>query len=128
MGIHHKAKPRKLAFAKKMRRKPTRAELEFWEIAKRIKSRDGVIFWRQAVILGWIVDFWCPKYRLAVEIDGPSHDKRVRYDKRRANVMEEELGIMTIRFSNSDVITNPLIVETKLRNIILACRRRENDQ
>lgn len=128
MGIHHKAKPRKLAFAKKMRRKPTRAEREFWEIAKRIKSRDGVIFWRQAVILGWIVDFWCPKYRLAVEIDGPSHDKRVRYDKRRANVMEEELGIMTIRFSNSDVITNPLIVETKLRNIILACRRRENDQ
>lgn len=116
--IHNKASRKKKHWAKGMRRNPTRGERAFWEIAKKIRRRRGIPFWRQIVLLGWIVDFWCPKLKLVVEIDGESHDDRRDYDERRARIMSEELGAQTIRFSNFDVVNNPLLVEEQLIEII----------
>ena len=70
------------------------------------------------MLCGWIADFWCPKLKLVVEIDGKSHDTRAAYDHRRSVVMEEELGAMTVRFTNHEVLTNPQIVAAQMVKII----------
>ena len=114
MGLHRGAKARKIRFAKKLRRNQTRGEKAFWEIAREIRTEHGAIFWRQTVLLGWIVDFWCPKLRLVVEIDGASHKGREAYDKKRALVMEDELEAITIRFTNFEVINNPSLVKASV--------------
>lgn len=118
MGIHHKASKRKIKYAKKLRRKQTRAERAFAKIAKELEKDYGYRFWPQVVMFGWIVDFWCPKLKLIIEIDGPSHDKTKTYDNRRANVMSEELEATTIRFTNFELINNQALITEKLRSII----------
>lgn len=118
MGFHRKATKRKMKFAKKLRKRQTRAERAFGKIAKELKEETDVNFWSQAVLLGWIVDFWCPKLKLVVEIDGKTHEGREDYDAKRASVMQEEIGADTIRFTNKEVLTNPAVVKSKLRRLI----------
>jgi very-short-patch-repair endonuclease len=119
MTIHRKATPRKKRFAKKLRRKLTRAECAFWEICQTLKT-EGVIFWRQVVLCGYVADFWCPKLKLVVEIDGDSHlsESAQSYDRHRARVMRDKHEAKTVRFTNFEVINNPAIVEAKLREVI----------
>lgn len=61
-------------------------------------------FRRQESIASYVVDFYCPAKKLAVEIDGDVHgfDPRIRKDLKRQNEIEG-LGIKVIRFTNSDV-------------------------
>lgn len=116
--IHHKATKKKIAFAKRLRRRLTRGEQAFKKIAKDLETRHGHKFWSQVVLFGWIVDFWCPKLKLIVEIDGASHDGRKAYDENRSNVLCDELDAKTVRFTNFDVINNPAIVRSKMRRLI----------
>jgi very-short-patch-repair endonuclease len=118
--IHRKATKRKIRFAKRLRRRQTKAERRFGKIAKALKSETGIRFWSQVVLLGWIVDFWSPKLKLVVEIDGATHDGREDYDKHRASVMEDELDALTVRFTNFEVITNPAMVKARLKEIVFA--------
>ena len=118
--IHRHATKRKIRFARKLRRRQTRAERAFGKIAKRLEKRYKTRFWKQVVLLGWIADFWCPKLKLVIEIDGKTHKGREAYDTNRANVMEDELGAQTVRFTNAEVLTNPAIVEYRMRELIKA--------
>lgn len=52
-----------------------------------------------------IVDFYCASARLAIELDGESHDGRENYDKQRTHVIEDQ-GIRKLRVANDDVLTN----------------------
>src|SRR3990167_7521572 len=115
--IHPHAPRRKIKFAKRLRRRQTRAERLLWEMLR--DQKLGARFWKQIVLLGWIVDFWCPKLKLVVEVDGPTHDGRESYDANRAQVMEERLGARTIRFTNREVITNSALVAYRLRRAIM---------
>lgn len=119
MSIHRKATPRKQRFAKKLRRKTTRAEQAFWEICQDLR-KEGIIFWRQVVLCGFVADFWCPRLKIVVEIDGPSHlsEQAQSYDKNRARIMREKHGAKTIRFTNFDVLNRRPIVECRLRELI----------
>ncbi len=64
-------------------------------------------FRRQHSIGGFIVDFYCPEKRLAIELDGDVHEekKQATYDKARQKTIEA-LGIKVLRFTNEDVIQN----------------------
>ncbi len=119
MTINRKATPRKARFAKKLRRKLTRAERAFWEICRDLR-KEGIIFWRQVVLCGFVADFWCPKLKLVVEIDGDSHltEEAQEYDKKRARIMREAHGARTIRFTNFDVLNKRPMVEARLRDLI----------
>jgi very-short-patch-repair endonuclease len=119
MSIHRKATPHKARFAKRLRRKCTRAERAFWEICQDLR-KEGVIFWRQVVLCGFVADFWCPKLKLVVEIDGDSHlsEDAQDYDRRRARIMREAHGAKTVRFTNYDVLNRRPFVEFKLREMI----------
>jgi very-short-patch-repair endonuclease len=64
----------------------------------------GFKFRRQYVVGKRIVDFYCPEVKLAIEVDGDTHDA-VR-DARRDERLQREFGIQVIRFRNRDVTRN----------------------
>lgn len=91
---------KKRDFARGLRNRQTPAESLLWD---RIRGRRlGARFRRQHVILGWIADFYCPKARLVIEVDGSSHDDRKAKDAIRDAAMGA-IGLMVLRFSNTDV-------------------------
>ncbi len=59
-------------------------------------------FHRQKPIDRFIVDFYCPKMRLAIEIDGDSHFMKEERDAERQQRLEE-LGVHLLRFDDLDV-------------------------
>lgn len=85
------------------RKHPTPSEARMWE-----RLRGGALgekFRRQEPILGYIVDFYCPRSKLAVEIDGSSHDGRSEYDQYRDGVLLDH-GIRTLRIPSRLVMTH----------------------
>ena len=59
------------------------------------------------MIGNYIVDFYCRKAKLAVEIDGAQHytSESIQYDKERTEYLES-CGIMVLRFLNKDIDRN----------------------
>jgi very-short-patch-repair endonuclease len=64
----------------------------------------GYKFRRQYGVDKFVVDFYCPKLMLAIEIDGPSHleEGPGEYDNTRQSYIEA-LGIRFLRFKNDEV-------------------------
>ena len=64
-------------------------------------------FRRQYVVGNYIVDFYCHKAKLVVELDGSQHyePQETEYDQKRTAYMES-LGLCVLRFSNLDVLRN----------------------
>ena len=71
-----------------LRQKSTLAEKKLWE--KLRNNKLGVKFHRQFSIKGYVVDFYCPKYRLAIELKGSIHNepKVKKYDDYRKRYLE----------------------------------------
>jgi very-short-patch-repair endonuclease len=84
----------------------TDAERLFWSKVRR-KQLKGYQFYRQRIIGNYIVDFYCPKARLIIEIDGGQHynDEEIKKDKIRDNYMREH-GLKVLRFSDGEVFEN----------------------
>ena len=82
----------------------TPAEIKIWY--KFLRSQP-IHFYRQKPIGNFIVDFYCPKLKLVIEIDGGIHftDKQKKYDKERTKVLET-YGLNVIRFTNNEVLKN----------------------
>ncbi len=88
--------------ARKMRRQLTEPEFLLWD---RLKTRgDGVTFRRQHALGNYILDFYCKKARLCVEVDGAHHwdDKRIEKDKTRDEWLRSQ-GIEVYRIPASNV-------------------------
>src|SRR5271155_5269542 len=85
----------KLAYAKKLRARPTQYEQKLWKFLR--KGVRGLRFRREEIIRGYIVDFYCFKARLAIELDGKSHDTQ-RDSTRDAQL--KQAGITVLRFPN----------------------------
>ncbi len=84
----------------------TKAEVVLWSKLKG-KQLNGLKFRRQCGINNYVVDFYCPELKLAIEIDGDVHayNSRIIYDKQRQKEIEA-LGIKVLRYTNNDVIQN----------------------
>ncbi len=91
----------KLERAKELRREMTPAEKILWQEVRAKKL--GVRFRRQQVIAGFIVDFYCHKAALVVEVDGDIHDLQKDEDERRERVLTK-MGLRVIRFGNDEVV------------------------
>ena len=88
-------------FAKALRKHMTREERHLWFDF----LRDYPIkILRQKRIAGYIVDFYCAKAKLVIEIDGSQHceEQDKKYDELRTRKLES-LGLKVIRISNFDV-------------------------
>src|SRR5215510_6030759 len=89
--------------ARELRREMTPAEKLLWQQVRAKKL--GVRFRRQQVIQGFIVDFYCHKAALVVEVDGDIHDLQQEEDARREKVLIE-MGLRIIRFKNDEILKN----------------------
>jgi very-short-patch-repair endonuclease len=59
---------------------------------------------RQMVVGGYILDFYCRKLKLDIEVDGPQHYQAegLAYDRERTNYLQAQ-GIAVLRFTNDDI-------------------------
>lgn len=108
----------KFEYAKKLRKNMTLAERKVWEMVK-FKRILGFRFKRQTVIRGYIVDFYCGKLKIVIEIDGSSHEGRQDYDSRRQKVLEN-LGMRVLRFTNDMVFTMPETVRMIIKATVFS--------
>lgn len=89
-----------------LRNNMVNAEIVMWR-QLRNKQIDNCRFRRQYSIGRFIVDFYCPELKLAIEIDGDTHiqGNNPEYDKERQKIIES-LEINFLRFTNSEVYHN----------------------
>ncbi len=100
---------------KSLRKNMTKAEVLLWRELKD-KKICGCKFRRQYSVLSYIVDNYCPKVKLAIEIDDATHqtDKEIEYDKIRQEEIES-LGITFLRFKNEEVYDDRYNVLEKIK-------------
>lgn len=94
---------------RELRRNSTAEEAILWEELR--ESKLGYRFRRQHSIGGYILDFYCFKERLIIEIDGDSHN---RDDDEVRDKYFSDLGYKTLRFKNSEVKSDLLKVIDKI--------------
>ena len=90
--------------AKELRKNMTAAEKKLWsEYLRTFPFR----VYRQRPIDNYIVDFYCPKLKLVIEVDGETHftPEAQEYDQIRSDVLRG-YGLEIIRFTNDDVLDN----------------------
>ena len=83
----------------------------------------GLDFDRQRPIGEYIVDFYCKALRLAIEVDGRSHDFKETQDARRQADLERQ-GVRVVRFWDPEVKTDMEAVLGRLK-LTVAERERE---
>ncbi|MEK7212032.1 MAG: endonuclease domain-containing protein [Patescibacteria group bacterium] len=103
---------------RELRKNQTDAERKFWQQIKN-KKIAGLKFYRQFGVGPYILDFYCSKLRLAVELDGGQHSEtpRAEYDTKRTEYLQSK-NIKVLRFWNNDVLKNMEGVIIKLQEEI----------
>jgi very-short-patch-repair endonuclease len=107
----------KLQRAKELRREMTPAEKILWNELR--ANKLGVHFRRQQVIQGFIVDFYCHRAALVVEVDGDIHDLQKEDDARREKVFRE-MGLRIVRFGNDEILKDLSAVVGGIKELALS--------
>jgi len=105
-------------FAKDLRSRLSLPEKLIWRRLKASGFVDGPRFRRQHPVGPYVLDFFCTKARLCIEIDGSSHgtDDRPERDDRRDSYLER-LDIVVERISARRVLENPDAVADWMRQL-----------
>ncbi len=96
-----------------LRSNMTDAERRLWSRIRGKQLNDRQ-FYRQRIIGNYIADFYCPRAKLVVEVDGSQHytEEGLEADQRRDDYMRG-LGLKVLRFSDLDILRNlDSVVET----------------
>lgn len=111
---HPDLKPRR----QELRRKQTEAEEMLWN---RLRDRqlENLKIYRQYSVGPYILDFFFPAARLAIELDGNHHSKNEikKYDEERMLFLESE-DIRVMRFKNVEVRKNIQAVVERIRRFL----------
>ncbi|HLZ78510.1 MAG TPA: DUF559 domain-containing protein [Sphingomonas sp.] len=105
--------------ARGLRRRMTLLEVRLWVMLR--MRPDGLRFRRRHPLGRYVLDFYCPQARLAIEVDGMAHewgDGPAHEAVRDAWLAGQ--GIATLRIPASDVLKEP---EAVLRLIVERCAR-----
>lgn len=92
--------PRLLTKARYLRNNQTPAEKILWQELK--NNKLGKKFRRQHPLSKFVLDFYAPKARLAIELDGEQHEDMRDYDKLRTEFLNSK-NIKLLRFWNYEV-------------------------
>ena len=117
-GAEHSSMDLSLARRRALRKTSPDAETILWAHL-RAKRFVGFKFRRQHPCDQYILDFYCPKRLLVVELDGGQHfdDAAMRYDERRTEQLRLR-GIRVLRFSNDLVFRElPAVLDAILREL-----------
>ncbi|MBR1731697.1 MAG: endonuclease domain-containing protein [Ruminococcus sp.] len=93
------------ARARELRKNATKEEKHLWYD---FLKKQPVHFYRQYIIDNYIVDFFCPKAKLIIELDGSQHydsDEALEYDSDRTRKLEK-FGFKVLRFTNREIKIN----------------------
>ena len=95
--------PEKKTLRQKLRHSATPAEKLLWRSLK--KSGIGTKFRRQHGVGPYVLDFYCPEHKLAIEIQGGVHDDVLRseYDAKRQAWLKSQ-GIRVLCFENRELL------------------------
>jgi very-short-patch-repair endonuclease len=104
--------------ARRLRKNMTESEQALWS---RIRGKQllGVQFYRQKPLGKYIVDFFAPKGKWAIEVDGSQHaeDYHAVKDKERDHYLSS-LGIRVLRFISREVLKDTdAVIEIIFRTI-----------
>jgi len=115
--------PQKKEFAKQLRENATSAELLLLSRLRTGKNQPGNLSVNfQKIILGWIADFYIPKAKLIIEVDGKYHEpiEQQKRDAYRARTIVPN-GIKILRFTNEQVLND---IDNVLQKIYLNVAQR----
>jgi very-short-patch-repair endonuclease len=100
-----------------LRSNMTFSEKLVWMFLRKHQMNDR--FLRQYSVDNYVIDFYCPKLKLAIEIDGDVHDlkRQKMHDKTRQEYLEQ-LGIKFLRIKNEDLLNNPNKAFERIENKI----------
>ena len=89
-----------------LRRNQTDAEKKLWKILRN-RQLSGFKFRRQFSVEKYVLDFYCPIYKIGIEADGGRHyeDKLKQRDEIRTKDLRAT-GVRILRFSDIDILTN----------------------
>ena len=90
--------------ARTLRKNMTDSELKLWSRIRR-KQIFGLQFYRQRPIGNYIVDFYCPRAELVLEVNGIQHMNRLamQKDRYRDSYLKQQ-GVKVLRFDNLQIL------------------------
>ena len=108
--------------SEKEKRRTLRKEMTFCERIMWIHLRRkqlGVRYLRQYSIDHYVIDFYCPELKLAIELDGSIHDNpdQKEYDVYRQEYLEK-YGITFLRITNDELMGNPNMAFDRIEEVI----------
>ena len=113
-------------YRRELRQKMTPAEVALWQMLRN-RQLDGIRFVRQYSIDNYILDFYCPQFHLAIELDGNVHfdEFYIERDKIRTQFLENR-GIRILRFENFEVFQYPERTLNQIRRYLHNDEKPEN--
>jgi very-short-patch-repair endonuclease len=101
-----------------LRKNQTYTEKIVW-MYLRNRQMEGYKFRRQYSVDKFVIDFYCPKLKLAIEIDGSIHNEpdQKEYDVKRQEYLET-FGINFLRLTNEEINGNPNAAFEKIEKTI----------
>jgi very-short-patch-repair endonuclease len=111
--------------ARRLRSEMTDSERALWS-RLRCKQVMGIQVYRQKPIGDYVVDFYLPKAKLVIEVDGAQHMEvdHIQRDAQRDDYLNR-LGLRVLRYSNLEVLGDPDAVLEDLHRVMQE-RIREN--
>ncbi len=73
---------------------------------------------KQHAVDTYIVDFFCAKSKLIIEVDGDSHAEQIEYDAERTRWLSEQHHYRVLRFTNREVLANIEAVVEAIRKAL----------
>ena len=90
--------------ARQLKKNLTPTEAYLWEALKN-KQLGGLRFRCQHPVGRFILDFYCPACKLAIEVDGGIHETQLDYDEVRTHQLQQ-YGYRVLRFTNKEVMSD----------------------
>ena len=122
--LHYKAQLKHLA--RPLRKNMTDSERVLWSRLRR-KQLLGMQFYRQRPIGRFIVDYYAPKKKLVIEVDGSQHmeDEHIEKDKSRDDYLNC-IGLKVLRFNSREVLEETDAIVEKIYQVVV--KRMKNNE
>jgi very-short-patch-repair endonuclease len=117
-SMHYGADAFSFRNAERLRNRMTEAEITLWNELKNNRFM-GLKFRRQHPIDRFVVDFYCHKHQLVIEVDGGIHlSKEVKENDINRELELKNRGLNIVRFTNEEVLNTLSQVLAKIENCI----------
>gem|GEM_PF-494710 len=104
-------RPETKELRRSLRTSGTKPEAILWKMLKK-RQVAGLRFRRQHAVGPYVLDFYCPEAKLAIELDGYHHftPEGQEHDQQRTEFINRATGIHILRFENQVVFDNPEMI------------------